>query len=440
MVEDVRYATEIDTNSNSYVYQRCRRDRYSLRPAIIAYALLIAESQRLSRIDSAFRQSNIHMVKQELANSGGHAVWKPEDHPDWLLLEIENNLSIRPEQYDTAMQMMSPSSGSNAIVQLNMGQGKTSVITPMICVELANGNRLVRVVVPKALLLQSARLLQASLGGMIGRCVKHIPFSRKSPTTTPNTDAYLNVHKQVCASRGIMVTLPEHLLSFKLSGIQCLSNGRNAEATKMLEAQDWLDRRSRDIIDEADVILAIQTQLIYPSGAQSTVDGHPTRWKTAETLLLLVKSLLPQLRKDFPKGIELLERPGDGFPVVYIPRDEVKETLLRRATTAVLAGAGGILPIQECSPEDLKVLEAFLREPYLSREMVNKANKLFEDCQGIRQDLLLLRGLLVHRIMLLALNKRWNVTYGIHPGRDPIAVPFTSKGVPSEQAEFGHPE
>jgi len=72
--------------------------------------------------------------------------------------------------------------------------------------------------------------------------------------------------------------------------------------------------------------------------------------------------------------------------------------------------------------------------------MANRATKLFEDRQGIRQDLLLLRGLLVRRIMLLALNKRWNFTCGIHPGRDPIPVPFTSKGVPSEQAEFGHPE
>jgi len=119
----------------------------ALRPAIIAYALLIRQCQRLSRIDSALRQNNIHMVKQELANNGGHTVWKPEDHPDWLLLEIENNLSIRSQQYDVAMQMMSPSSGSNAIVQLNMEQGKTSVITPMICAELANVTCLVRAVV-----------------------------------------------------------------------------------------------------------------------------------------------------------------------------------------------------------------------------------------------------------------------------------------------------
>jgi len=59
------------------------------------------------------------------------------------------------------------------------GRGKSSIIMPMLVAELADGQQLVRAVVPRALLLQSAELLQASLGGMIGRFVKHIPFSRR---------------------------------------------------------------------------------------------------------------------------------------------------------------------------------------------------------------------------------------------------------------------
>ena len=30
--------------------------------------------------------------------------------------------------------------------------------------------------------------------------------------------------------------------------------------------------------------------------------------------------------------------------------------------------------------------------------------------------------------------------YGLHPERDPIAVPFEAKGVPHGQSEFGHPD
>ena len=65
---------------------------------------------------------------------------------------------------------------------------------------------------------------------------------------------------------------------------------------------------------------------------------------------------------------------------------------------------------------------------------------MFPDKPAVKQDIYLLRGLLVHRILLLALKKRWNVQYGLHPNRDSIAVPFHAKGVPSEQAEWGHPD
>lgn len=65
---------------------------------------------------------------------------------------------------------------------------------------------------------------------------------------------------------------------------------------------------------------------------------------------------------------------------------------------------------------------------------------LFADRSSARKNILLVRGLLVNRILLLCLKKRWNVQYGLHLNRHPIAVPFDAKGVPSEQAEFGHPD
>ena len=40
----------------------------------------------------------------------------------------------------------------------------------------------------------------------------------------------------------------------------------------------------------------------------------------------------------------------------------------------------------------------------------------------------------------MTLKRRWNVQYGLHPKRDPIAVPYHSKGTPSDQAEWGHPD
>ncbi len=58
--------------------------------------------------------------------------WDPVYYPDWLLLEIENNILIRQVQAQIAREIISPSSGTNSILQLNMGEGKSSVIVPII--------------------------------------------------------------------------------------------------------------------------------------------------------------------------------------------------------------------------------------------------------------------------------------------------------------------
>ncbi|KAI0551339.1 hypothetical protein F4679DRAFT_149042 [Xylaria curta] len=65
---------------------------------------------------------------------------------------------------------------------MNIGQGKTSCIMPMVAAVLADGKNLVRLVVPKALLMQTAQVMQSRLGGLVRREVRHVPFSRKIPT------------------------------------------------------------------------------------------------------------------------------------------------------------------------------------------------------------------------------------------------------------------
>lgn len=74
----------------------------------------------------------------------GHQTWDVRAQPDWLLIEVENNFLIRPVQARIAQQMISPSSGKNSVFQLNMGEGKTSVIIPLLVSALANGNVLAR--------------------------------------------------------------------------------------------------------------------------------------------------------------------------------------------------------------------------------------------------------------------------------------------------------
>lgn len=72
-----------------------------------------------------------------------------------------------------------------------------------------------------------------------------------------------------------MLGIPEHILLFKMSGLQCVSDSKIPEAIKMITTQNWMNRVYRDILDECGLTVAIKMQLIYPSGLQLTVDGHP---------------------------------------------------------------------------------------------------------------------------------------------------------------------
>ncbi|KAJ8061235.1 hypothetical protein OCU04_010307 [Sclerotinia nivalis] len=408
-----------------------------MRESLIKYALRITELQRLLRIEEAFAKGDQQRLIEE-QNNPGHTNWQPIDEPDWLLIEVEANVLIRPDQVDVARATISPSSKSNSVLQMNMGQGKTSIIVPMVACKLANSERLVRIIVPKPLLVPTAQLLQARLGSLLGRSILHLPFSRKTPTDTVKT--YFNLHKTALQNSGIAIALPEHILSFRLSGLQRLSDGHLNEGSTMVKVQQWLNSRCRDVMDESDQILSLRTQLIYPSGAQKSVGNYPHRWEIAQALLALVSGHLYNLEKAYPHSIEVVRRDCGGYPMPFFLRKDVEEELLHRLVADICNGRTSILDMSHCSRSDRIAIRDFITKPKVTTSVSKAVKGIFPDKPAMKQNLLNVRGLLVHRILLLALKKRWHVQYGLHPDRDPIAVPFHGKGVPSDQAEWGHPD
>lgn len=409
------------------------------RDIIINYGELITHLQHTLRIHGAALRKDTIQLSNE-TQVARHRNWQTRNHPDWLLLELDFNVRIRPDQHEVALAMTSPSSNCSFCLQMNMGQGKSSIIIPMVVAQLADQKNLVRVVVPRPLLTQTAQLLQARLGGLIGRKIKHVPFSRRSPTGIKDLKAYHNLHLEMLYDAGAILTLPEHMLSFQLSGLQELSNGHIQQANSMIRLQEWLMRKRRDILDECDHMLAVKTQLIYPSGAQTMVDGHPGRWKLVQDLLKLVKLHLTPLRRQFPRSVEVIERSCGTFPIIYLLTPQVRDALMQRLTDSIVKGDGGILPIDGCSLDKIASVSSFLREAQFPKATALNIAGVFKGNTDARQRLLLLRGLLIHKILLLGLNKRWNVQYGIDIRRDPIAVPYKAKGIASDQAEFGHPD
>ena len=84
--------------------------------------LTLAQNETLA-LNSAIKKD----IKSELLVT---RVWSASEHPQWVAFEMEGALQIRPAQYAIAQAVID---NPGAVVQLNMGLGKTRVIAMAYC-------------------------------------------------------------------------------------------------------------------------------------------------------------------------------------------------------------------------------------------------------------------------------------------------------------------
>lgn len=305
---------------------------------------------------------------------------------------------------------------------------------------LANGADVSRLIVPRSLVMQTAYMIHARLGGLVGREICHIPFSRQTSTADHILQLYKDLHHDTQRSRGLILTSHEHLLSFRLSGLQRLADNKFKEAETMTNFQNWLDTNCRDILDESDFTLSPKTQLNYPSGSEMAVDGHPFRWRVAQGLLSMVSEYVPRLQAEFPGSIEV-SATSSWLPTVQFLRTDVEDELHRLIVEDIAAGNAPFLYREGIVDETTRTaIRRVLSEKNLDKGLFKNAVNSFSRPESAEVTLLTARGFITCKILVLCLAKRWNVQYGLHPRRPPVAVPYMAKGVPSELSEYGHPD
>lgn len=69
----------------------------------------------------------------------------------------------------------------HSVMQLNMGEGKTAVIVPILAAILANGKQVCQVTVLKSLFATNLKELRQCLGGMLNRRLYTFPCRRDMP-------------------------------------------------------------------------------------------------------------------------------------------------------------------------------------------------------------------------------------------------------------------
>ncbi|KAJ5925772.1 hypothetical protein N7454_007282 [Penicillium verhagenii] len=410
----------------------------------VLYGCAIAKSRWAKRL---LRFTDAHDdLSRELVNSG-HTNWNPFDFPESLLLEIENDIYVREVQEDIAKRMANSPPGENVVMQLNMGEGKSSVIIPMVVTRLATQLSVVRVVVAKPQSRQMCEMLVSKLGGLLNRRVYHMPISRSLKLDQVGADEIGRICRDCMLNGGVLLVQPEHILSLKLMCLESFIIGNPAVGQSLLRTLNIFDAMSCDVVDESDENFNVKFELIYTMGLQRPVELSPHRWTLIQQLLGIVRQFSKIVKQELPRSIEVFEQKAGGFPRIRLLNRDAEERLFNLVLTQICDNGLDSLPI---SRQPMKVRNA-VRAYALNPTPTDDEVAIVEDdspagfwTESNRSPLLLLRGLFAGGVLGFCLSqKRWRVNYEPDSNRTPqtkLCVPYRAKDNPSPRSEFSHPD
>ncbi|CAE7560992.1 unnamed protein product [Symbiodinium sp. CCMP2592] len=418
----------------------------SLRTAIGTYAVCLRAEQRANRCLRLHDADGMGawLARELQPSSTGSSNWEPEEHPEWLLFEIDNDVCIREEQVLVAQKMMSGGSeADNCLVQLNMGEGKTSVIVPLLIAALADKCNLLCITVLSSLRHSNAADWQLKLGGLLGHRIYPLFCRRDLKMEAAEASALYKLLDNIRLRGHVVVTVPEHRLSLENKALELAKTGNLLASQQLHDVLSLMKEHKRDVLDESDEILHPKNQLIYTLGSQQDLDGERLRWRLASAVLARVAWRAEELARMF--GSDEVEY-VPGTPDFEFPSFRLLQSAARQADQRSAYHQLCEWIVEDLIAEDTHLhlqlrgaeLEAF-KESALSPASTDKPwLRLDPSLQPVAY---MLRGLLCHDILLLALSKRWRVEYGVHPGgRRRMAVPYRAKDVATDRTDFGHPD
>eukprot|EP01119_Soliformovum_irregulare_P022540 TRINITY_DN7740_c0_g1_i1.p1 TRINITY_DN7740_c0_g1~~TRINITY_DN7740_c0_g1_i1.p1 ORF type:complete len:2004 (-),score=471.94 TRINITY_DN7740_c0_g1_i1:42-5480(-) len=426
---------------------------------ILHWVLLLVCHTRVARIQEISHGKNLSDpgVKAQLVMelSSHRAYDLTLTH--WLFFEVENRVAIRPIQIKVAQEMLN---NRNQVLQLNMGEGKSKVIIPLLCCADQNRDQdekeLVRINVLSSQFGEVRSYLQRVLGGLLQKRVYIFPFKRKVKLS----ERHLQIlHQQMIKCResgGIILTTPESRMSFYLKWCETLYQGGSASP---LHYEKILWEPVTEILDESDEILRHKYQLIYTLGSQQHIDGLSDRWRMSLAIMrcLFMASLpaeevppswqaalphLQHLREALSQSeycfFHCRERGYHSFPQFRILKEEFMTQLLPLLWKVI-----------QHDPHCLTLFGHLSNSGVIQDYVLNRFSEV-EDTQfreahrelpsgnsRASASLQTLRGLFSFDILKMAFMKRHRIDFGIDKP-DKMAVPFRAKDTPAEGVEFGH--
>ncbi|KAF4884001.1 hypothetical protein CGCFRS4_v013080 [Colletotrichum fructicola] len=429
-----------------FILQRLNKDNLgsSLKAweeFIADYGVSITHLQRAERMLNSW--GDVAALTNELRNLG-HTNWDPLVYPDTLLLEIDSGIMVREVQQDIADKMRHAPTGRNAVLQLNMGEGKSSVILPMVASSEADGSRIVCATVAKPQSKQMQQMLISKLGGLCNRRIFYMPFSRDVRVCTAEANTINSILRECMASGGVLLLQPPHILSLQLMCVESAIAEKKDISRLLLQTKDLLDKHSRIMVDESDENFSVKFELVYTMGIQQSIEHSPDRWVCVHHVLDVIRKLLPESREDDFTSIEINSWPQGGFPRLRILNEDARNRLLHGVARRLSRDGSTGLPMTKQPAGVREAVFCYITKLKLTESEVDSIEQSGLWDSPTKETLLLLRGLFAQGVLNFVFSqKRWRVDYGPNETRNPetrLAVPYRAMDSPAARSEFSHPE
>ena len=287
-------------------------------------------------------------------------------------------------------------------------------------------------------------MLISKLGGLLNRRIYYMPVSRALSLDLNDANAIQKLYEECMANRGVLLVQPEHILSFKLMGIEMLLTDEKDIARSLLSTQQFFDHVSRDIVDESDENYSVKFELIYTMGAQQTIEFAPERWLIIQEILDLIPRFAVQVKEKLPDMIDIQENIAGKFPRIRLLHIDAADQLLDLLAKHIVEWGISALPSRSQSPETQAAILRYITQAELEEQDIEAIENSRFWTETTQSPLLLARGLIAGGVLRFTLStKRWRVNFGLDATRNPntsLAVPYRFKDSPSPRSEFSHPD
>jgi hypothetical protein len=299
-----------------------------VRRTVLSWAQLLACRQRLRRIQTIARMASnaqngaaysesadqLHAQDLLLHELQASRLYDVGIRPWWLSLEISGNLAIRPKQMAVTLRMRHHNCAN---VQLNMGEGKSSVILPLLMLDFAFSpdRYLPRAIFPPALLSTGVEVLRRRLTQGPARLpVIPLLFQRNAQLDRSNVGVLERLLFRAICYGGIVAVAPNDVLSMHLKCDELeLVAGRQGRSSELPPSMSQLEVQTpesqargvsvegdalryvllnvpwADVLDESDESLRPSYQLIYAHGSRRPLPCAGLRCACVKWLLRLLR-------------------------------------------------------------------------------------------------------------------------------------------------------